>query len=788
MGGEVPAGLPFLKSLLSVDPGIATVASMDAEMRKARTFESLRAFTVAGSAIRPVVLVFEDLHWMDRPSEEWVSYLAEAVSEHHVLLILTHRPGYEHPFGERSYYTNVRLAGLSERESAALAEGVLADGRLPDELERRIGARAEGNPFFVEEVVRSLLETKAIHRTDDGYVLARPIEEIHVPDTVQDVITARLDRLDDEPKRALQTAAVIGREFTVRLLERTAELQGRVEDYLRDLKAVELIHERALYPELAYMFKHALTHDVAYSSLLQARQKALHRLVGEAIEGLYADRLAEQYETLAYHYERAEAWDQALDYLRKSGDKALEAYAAHQAVGFYNRALAVHEKSSQANSLEPTIALHYGRGQALLLIDDRDECMASFHAMLQAARAMGDRRQEGVALAQISSAHTRAHQLEAALDYAERARQLAVDTGDQAVVSSSLHNTAQVRRVTGDLEGARMATTEALRAAQQADSPLLRAQALRSLGKFDHWQGDHARALERFDEAVRVGREHQVLPGLLVAIWEQGLAHCALGEYDRAIQLLREALELLEHHVNTRFLGNTLNTLGWVYMDLCNWDLALDYNGRAAAEARALGDPEVIRNSELNLADCHLAMGRLDEAQRYLETVERESQRQGTWGETWMKWRYTQHLHASLGELWLARSDPAKAIECADACLAVAEATTSRRNIVKGRRLKGEALLAQDRTSEAEAELEQALVVARYVGNPAQLRLTLAALGRLRRAQGREEDAAAAYHEAIAVVERVAAGLSDFTLRETLLASPQISSLRDALILGQRRA
>ena len=333
-----------------------------------------------------------------------------------------------------------------------------------------------------------------------------------------------------------------------------------------------------------------------------------------------------------------------------------------------------------------------------------------------------------------------------------------------------------------------MATTEALRAAQQAESPLMLAQALRSLGKLDHWQGDHARALERFDEAVRVGREHQILPGLLVAIWEQGLAHCALGEYDRAIQLLREALELLEHHVNPRFLGNTLNTLGWVYMDLCNWDLALDYNGRSAAEARALGDPEVIRNSELNLADCHLALGRLDEAQRYLETVERESQRQGTWGETWMKWRYTQHLHASLGELWLARGDPAKAIECADACLAVAEATTSRRNIVKGQRLKGEALLAQDRPSEAEAELEQSLAVARYVGNPAQLRLTLAALGRLRRAQGREEDAAAAYHEAIAVVERVAAGLSDSTLRETLLASPQISSLRDAVALGQRRA
>src|SRR5262249_26792886 len=138
-----------------------------------------------------------------------------------------------------------------------------------------------------------------------------------------------------EPKRAIQTASVIGREFTVRLLERTAELQGRIEEYLRELKAVELIYERSLYPELAYMFKHALTHDVAYNSLLLARRKVLHRLVGDAIEALYADRLVEHYETLAYHYERAEAWPKAIDYLRKSGEKALAARAYPEALASF---------------------------------------------------------------------------------------------------------------------------------------------------------------------------------------------------------------------------------------------------------------------------------------------------------------------------------------------------------------------------------------------------------------------------------------------------------------------
>jgi tetratricopeptide (TPR) repeat protein len=181
------------------------------------------------------------------------------------------------------------------------------------------------------------------------------------------VIMACLDRLAGEPKRAIQTASVIGREFTVRLLERTAELQGRIEEYLRELKAAELIYERSLYPELAYMFKHALTHDVAYNSLLLARRKVLHRLVGDAIEALYADRLVEHYETLAYHYERAEAWTKAIDYLRKSGEKALAARAYPEALASFQRAW--QAKGEGQDDLQ-TAALLWGLGRSQAALYD----------------------------------------------------------------------------------------------------------------------------------------------------------------------------------------------------------------------------------------------------------------------------------------------------------------------------------------------------------------------------------------------------------------------------------
>src|SRR4029453_5826445 len=179
-----------------------------------------------------------------------------------------------------------------------------------------------------------------------------------IPDTIQDVIMARIDRLADAPKKTLQLASVIGREFTRRLLERIADIRGRTEDFLRELKALELIYEKTLFPELAYMFKHALTHDVAYSSLLVQRRKELHRAIALAIEELYADRLAEQYEVLGYHFSKAEDWARAVPYLLKAGEKATKAFANREAITLYDQALAATRQLGDTVSTETLMAIH----------------------------------------------------------------------------------------------------------------------------------------------------------------------------------------------------------------------------------------------------------------------------------------------------------------------------------------------------------------------------------------------------------------------------------------------
>jgi predicted ATPase len=325
LGEDLQPAIPHVRSLLSLPPGDDAVLSMDAQQRRFKLFEALRALILRWGETRPLVLVVEDLHWSDPTTEETLRYLADNVAAARVVLLMTYRPGYHHPFGERTYVSRLVLHTLSAHESAQLAEGMLATSALPMELRDLIMQKAEGNPFFIEEVLTSLLETGALAQEDGRYLLRTPFPAIDVPDTIQGVIMARIDRLAESPRRALQLAAVVGREFTLRLLARIADVETPLAPALQALKELEFISERSIYPELAYMFKHALTHDVAYNSLLVQRRQVLHQMVAMAIEELYAERLPEFCEMLAYHYEQGEVWEKALAYLVQAGQKAQQA-------------------------------------------------------------------------------------------------------------------------------------------------------------------------------------------------------------------------------------------------------------------------------------------------------------------------------------------------------------------------------------------------------------------------------------------------------------------------------
>jgi class 3 adenylate cyclase/pimeloyl-ACP methyl ester carboxylesterase len=331
LGGPVKDAAPFYRDLLGVDPGDVRLARMEERLRSGHYFESVRNLVHALAQRRPTILLVEDVHWVDDSSEQLLRRLFDSLAGAPVLAIASHRSEYTWPHGERSYFSRVQLRGLGEQLVDELARSVLGRDRLAPALRRTIAERSDGNPFFIEEVVKSLAETGLLEGGNvDESLLDR------VPSTVQEVLLARIDRLDDAARRTLQIASVIGREFTVRILERVAEADGASE-LLEDLRGLELIYEKSVYPELAYMFKHALTHDVAYQTLLESQRRALHETVAKLIEELYAERLAEFYETLSFQYRQAEMAEKGAHYALLSGERAAK-HLAPEAEEHFRRA------------------------------------------------------------------------------------------------------------------------------------------------------------------------------------------------------------------------------------------------------------------------------------------------------------------------------------------------------------------------------------------------------------------------------------------------------------------
>jgi class 3 adenylate cyclase/tetratricopeptide (TPR) repeat protein len=321
-GGAAADLAPYLRFLLALDPGDPAVAAMDPVQRRGRLATAVQQLVAADSRRRPVVLVVEDAHWIDRASEELLVSLADILPGLPVLVVVTYRPVYQQPFGDRTYHWRVALQPVQDDDAVRIVRATLGVPDLEPHLAARIAGKAEGNPFFLEELGRALLETGGVRTEGDRLVLAVPAATLVVPDTVQDVIAARLDRLEESAKRTVQTASVIGREFALGLLRRVSDLQDTLERSLSELKRIELIYEKAGMADLEYVFRHALTQDVAYGSLLQAERRRLHGMIGAALEELYAGRLEGRTEELVHHFRRGEVWDKVARYAREAAERA----------------------------------------------------------------------------------------------------------------------------------------------------------------------------------------------------------------------------------------------------------------------------------------------------------------------------------------------------------------------------------------------------------------------------------------------------------------------------------
>lgn len=339
LDGRLQGVIPPLQEILSLRVDEEDFQKLEPQQKRERTFEALRNLLIRLSKEKLLVIVVEDLHWIDRTSEEFLDYLIGWLANTPIMLILLYRPEYDHPWGSKSYYTKIGLTQLGSASSNQLLEVLLEDGEVAPEVKELILERASGNPLFIEEFTHSLLENGFLAKENNKYVLTRKALDIPVPDTIQGLIAARIDRLQENMKRIMQVASVIGRDFAFRILHKISEMGEELKAYLLDLQGLEFIYEKSLFPELEYIFKHALTQEVAYNSLLSLRRKDLHRKVGEAMEIIFEDRLAEYTSLIGEHFLRGEAWGQAFDYLDKAGDAAARLYSHAEARMHYGGAL-----------------------------------------------------------------------------------------------------------------------------------------------------------------------------------------------------------------------------------------------------------------------------------------------------------------------------------------------------------------------------------------------------------------------------------------------------------------
>ena len=330
---------PAFQDLLSVKVDDEKYLKLEPKHKREKIFESIRDLFISVSQEKPLILVIEDLHWIDEATEAFLDYLIEWIANTSIMLVLLYRTEYHHQWNSKTYYPKIGLDQLGTDSSAELIRAMLEEGDVAPELKELILKRAAGNPLFMEELTHTLIENGSIKKANNQFVLSRNINDIQIPDTVQGIIAARMDRLEENLKRTMQVASVIGRDFAFRILQTITGMREELKSYLLNLQGLEFIYEKRLFPELEYIFKHALTREVAYNSMLVTRRKEIHENIGKAIEEIYRDRLEEFYEMLAYHYAMSDNYQKASEYLKLSGNKAFSKYANQEAYNYYKEAL-----------------------------------------------------------------------------------------------------------------------------------------------------------------------------------------------------------------------------------------------------------------------------------------------------------------------------------------------------------------------------------------------------------------------------------------------------------------
>ena len=603
VGMDTEESAPYLLQLLGVKEGTASIAVVMPEMLRTRTFETIHQMSLKGSQQRPLIFEIEDLHWIDKTSADYLASFVESLPGAAMLLLTTYRPGYQPSWLAKSYATQIALHSLVPQDASTVVHSASAHTPLSAHVTQTIIDKAEGNPFFLEELTRVIIEQGAFQAGTT------------VPDTVRGVLMARIDRLPEALKRLVQTASVLGREFSPALLQRMWDGPGSLASSLVELKRLEFLYERAGAEELLYVFKHALTQDVAYESLLTPRRHLLHAAAGQALEALYAHRLEHAYDRLAYHYAHTDNAAKAVAYLILVAERAARGYAHVEALASLHVALEQAERLPAATCNYQCLDVVIRQGESLFYLGDRQELVALFlrhHARLE--------QQHDPLLAahyffQLGRAYSFLGQREHTTQHLETALRHAEHSGDAVMQGMVYVCLAQECAFASQFTQGIVHGRQAVSLLAQTGAQWWLGNAFVTLGYLYCIHGDFALALDAATQITTIGEaiDDRRLP--TNAAFLQGLVYAARGEWDAGIAAYQHARDHAPDMFETALI---VGPLGDAYREKGDVAEAISLLEYAVQQSNQYRSRQVQSWFSTFLGQAYGAQGRIEEARDWI--------------------------------------------------------------------------------------------------------------------------------------------------------------------------
>ena len=555
------------------------------EARKEGTIEALNKIILRGSEIRPLIMVIEDLHWMDRSSEDAMKELLESIAGARVFLIFTYRPAFVHTWGSRSYHSQVTLNRLSNRETLTMATHILGAPYIEQALEDLILQKTEGIPFFIEEFIKSLKDLGIIERKDKTYQLSRDIRNLSIPSTIQDVIMARVDALPEGAKEVLRTGSVIEREFNHDLIKRVTELpEEELLSHLSTLKESELLYERGIYPQSTYIFRHALTREVVYDSILMKNRKQIHEKIGSTIEALYQDKLDEHYGALVTHFMASEKYRKVAEYCRLACKKAENSMSLYDATDYARKWIIALETLPQTEELQDKIIdARTALGFYLFRMSNMAEAKEAIDPIVDAVIKKNFKNKHGQVCVIIGSYKYMVEEdLPGSMEYLEKTIRISEETGDFGTGIYARYMLGLVLAFNCDFEKAIHYFEILLNLSIAMEFPW-RVSAMKSnLSVYGYdYHGMVTQGYRTSEEAVRIAEENGDIYSKAMAYSSHGTSCYYRGLLEEAEQYLNTGINLTEKINMFAYNAMAHQWLGHVYFDLGKYQKAQDHFSRS---------------------------------------------------------------------------------------------------------------------------------------------------------------------------------------------------------------